>query len=93
MVTTNNTTHTKMNNQHEPYTATQRYFRCCDLLDEAEHNGASPKRIARLRAWVAKLVEEAGQEQAEAVQQLRDSVHAMLRSLPMSFGTINPQNN
>lgn len=93
MVKQSNTTNTTMITQHEPYTATQRYFRACDLLDEAEHNGASPKRIARLKAWVAKLVEEAGQEQADAVQQLRDSVDAMLASLRTSFGYVTPKNN
>lgn len=86
MLTTSNTT---MITQHEPYTATQRYFKACDLLDEAEHNGASAKRIARLNAWVDKLCEEAGQEQADALEQLRDSVHAMLAGLRMSFGTVN----
>ena len=48
MLNQSNTKNT-MITQHEPYTATQRYFRACDLLDHAEHNGGSPKRIARRR--------------------------------------------
>ena len=92
MLNQSNTKNT-MITQHEPYTATQRYFRACDLLDHAEHNGGSPKRIARLKAWVDKLCIEAGQEQADAVQQLRDSVDVMLAGLRMSFGTFNTKNN
>lgn len=79
--------------QHAPYNATQRYFRACDILDAAEHGGASPRRIARLKAWVDKLCDEAANDQAEAIVDLRDSVDAMVASLRSAFGGINPSNN
>jgi hypothetical protein len=40
-------------------TPTARYFKCCDLRDRAQSEGASPERIARLKAWEQHLAQEA----------------------------------
>jgi hypothetical protein len=40
-------------------TEAKRYFLCADLYDRAKSEGASPKRLKRLKAWEQHLAEDA----------------------------------
>lgn len=44
-------------------TDTKRYFLCGDLYDRAKSEGASPVRLARLKAWESHLAECAREAQ------------------------------
>lgn len=79
--------------QPEPYNATQRYFRCADMLEAAERaRTPNPRRIERLKSWCDMLCTEASTALVDEVERRKDSVDAMFVGLKDSF-TVNPSNN